>query len=56
MKKKMCKKLGLKPKMRLVEYVVIGVDPVYMGVGQAIAVPQVLKKSEDGKKTLGFGK
>ncbi|MDD5169769.1 MAG: thiolase family protein, partial [Syntrophales bacterium] len=40
-----CKELGLKPKMRLVEYAVVGVDPAYMGIGPAVAIPKVLKKA-----------
>ena len=38
-----CKELGLKPKMRLVDYAVVGVDPKYMGIGPSLAIPKVLK-------------
>lgn len=40
-----CKELGLTPKMRLVDYVVVGVDPVYMGIGPSVAVPKVLERA-----------
>jgi len=40
---KKCKELGLKPKMRLVDYAVVGVDPKYMGIGPSLAIPKVLK-------------
>ena len=37
-----CKELGLKPKLRLVDYAVVGVDPKYMGIGPSVAIPKVL--------------
>lgn len=37
--------LGLKPKMRLVTYAVVGVDPAYMGIGPAVAIPKALKQA-----------
>lgn len=40
-----CKELGLKPKMKLVGFKAIGVDPMYMGIGPAIAIPMVLKQA-----------
>lgn len=40
-----CKELGLKPKMKLVGFKAIGVDPVYMGIGPAVAIPMVLKQA-----------
>ncbi len=40
-----CKELGLKPKMKLIGYKAIGVDPIYMGIGPAIAIPMVLKQA-----------
>ena len=40
-----CKELGLKPKMRLVDYVVVGVDPAYMGIGPSVAIPKVLERA-----------
>ena len=41
--KEKCEELGLKPKMRLVDYAVIGVDPKYMGIGPSVAIPKVLE-------------
>jgi len=38
-----CKELGLQPKMRLVDYAVVGVDPKYMGIGPSVAIPKVLR-------------
>jgi len=38
-----CKELGLKPKLRLIDYAVVGVDPKYMGIGPSLAIPKVLK-------------
>lgn len=52
--KEMCKKLGLKPKMRLVEYAVVGVDPALMGIGPAFAIPKVLKKAKMKKEDIGL--
>ena len=52
--KKMCKKLGLKPKMRLVEFAVVGVDPAYMGIGPAIAIPKALKKAKMKTEDIGL--
>jgi acetyl-CoA acyltransferase len=49
-----CKELGLKPKMRLVEYVAVGVDPKYMGIGPAVAIPKVLKKAGLKKEDIGL--
>lgn len=43
--KEKCLELGLKPKMRLVGYTAVGVDPIYMGIGPAIAIPKVLKQA-----------
>jgi len=37
--------LGLKPKMRLVTYAVVGVDPAIMGIGPAVAIPKALKQA-----------
>lgn len=39
------KELGLKPKMKLVGYKVVGVDPAVMGIGPAVAIPAVLKQA-----------
>lgn len=43
--KEKCLELGLKPKMKLVGYTAVGVDPIYMGIGPAIAIPMVLKQA-----------
>ncbi|NLU49914.1 MAG: thiolase family protein [Syntrophomonadaceae bacterium] len=43
--KEKCKELGLKPKMKLVAYAVVGVDPIEMGIGPTVAVPKVLKRA-----------
>jgi acetyl-CoA acyltransferase len=40
-----CRELGLKPKMRLVSYAVVGVDPAYMGIGPAVAIPKALERA-----------
>ncbi len=37
--------LGLKPRARLVAYAYAGVDPAYMGIGPARAMPLALKKA-----------
>ena len=52
--KEKCQELGLKPKMRLVEYVVVGVDPAYMGIGPAVAIPKVLQKAGLKKEDIGI--
>ncbi|MCK9363620.1 MAG: thiolase family protein [Syntrophales bacterium] len=38
-----CDELGLKPKLRLVDFAVVGVDPKYMGIGPSVAIPKVLE-------------
>ncbi len=43
--KEKIKELGLKPKMRLVTYAVVGVDPQIMGIGPAVAIPKALKQA-----------
>jgi len=43
--KEKCKELGLKPKMKLIGYKAIGVDPAYMGIGPSIAIPLALKQA-----------
>ncbi|TYO96170.1 thiolase family protein [Desulfallas thermosapovorans] len=43
--KEKIKELGLKPKMKLVNYTVVGVDPQIMGIGPAVAIPKVLKQA-----------
>jgi acetyl-CoA acyltransferase len=52
--KEKCKELGLKPKMKLVEYVAVGVDPKYMGIGPAVAIPKVLEKAGMKKEDIGL--
>lgn len=37
--------LGLKPRVRIVSYAFVGVDPAYMGIGPAFAMPKALKKA-----------
>lgn len=49
-----CKEFGLKPKMRLVSYVVVGVDPKYMGIGPAVAIPRALAKAGLKKEDIGL--
>lgn len=43
--KEKIKELGLKPKMKLVTYAVVGVDPAIMGIGPAVAIPKALKQA-----------
>lgn len=43
--KEKCKELGLKPKMRLVTYAVVGLDPAIMGIGPALAIPKALRQA-----------
>lgn len=52
--KEKCKELGLRPKMRLVEYSVVGVDPAYMGIGPAVAIPKALAKAGLKKEDIGI--
>ena len=49
-----CDELGLKPKMKLVDYAVVGVDPAYMGIGPSVAVPKVLKHAGMTKEQIGI--
>lgn len=37
--------LGLKPKLRLVTYAVVGIDPQIMGIGPIVAIPKALKQA-----------
>jgi acetyl-CoA acetyltransferase family protein len=37
--------LGLKPRARIVSYSFVGVDPAYMGIGPAYAMPKALQKA-----------
>lgn len=43
--KEKAKELGLKPKMKLVAYAAVGVDPAIMGIGPAVAIPKALKQA-----------
>ncbi|MGB9802228.1 thiolase family protein [Desulfofundulus sp.] len=43
--KEKIKELGLKPKMKLVAYAVVGVDPAIMGIGPAVAIPKALQQA-----------
>ena len=52
--KEKCRDLGLRPKMKLVDYVVVGVDPAYMGIGPAVAIPKLLKKAGMSKDKIGL--
>jgi len=52
--KEKCDELGLKPKMRLVEFTIVGVDPAYMGIGPAVAIPKALKKVGLKKEDIGL--
>ncbi|MEN6460177.1 MAG: thiolase family protein [Syntrophomonas sp.] len=45
MTKKKADELGLKPLMKLMGICSAGVDPYYMGLGPAVAVPKVLKQA-----------
>jgi len=49
-----CEALGLKPKMKLIDYVVVGVDPAYMGIGPAVAVPKLLQRAGMTKDQIGL--
>ncbi|PIE01837.1 MAG: acetyl-CoA C-acyltransferase [Acidobacteria bacterium] len=40
-----CEKEGLKPLARFVDFVVAGCEPEIMGIGPAVAVPKLLKKT-----------
>lgn len=52
--KEKCQELGLKPKMRLAGYAVVGVDPAYMGIGPAVAIPVALGKAGLKKEDIGI--
>jgi len=39
------KELGLKPRLKLLAYAVVGLDPAIMGVGPVLAVPRALKQA-----------
>ncbi len=52
--KEKCQELGLKPKMKLVGYAVVGVDPAYMGIGPAVAIPKALSMAGLKKEDIGI--
>jgi len=52
--KEKCQELGLKPKMRLAGYAVVGVDPAYMGIGPAVAIPKALSKAGLKMEDIGI--
>ncbi|MCK9275578.1 MAG: thiolase family protein [Syntrophales bacterium] len=52
--KEKCYELGLRPKMRLVDYAVVGVDPKYMGIGPSVAIPKVLKHAGMNMDQIGL--
>jgi acetyl-CoA acyltransferase len=52
--KEKCAELGLKPKMRLITYAVVGVDPKYMGIGPSIAIPKALKQAGMSMDQIGL--
>jgi acetyl-CoA acyltransferase len=39
------KQLGLKPRLKMVSYAVVGVDPQYMGIGPLYAIPKALSRA-----------
>jgi len=41
--KEKCDELKLRPKLRLVDFAVVGVNPKYMGIGPSVAIPKVLE-------------
>jgi acetyl-CoA acyltransferase len=49
-----CKALGLKPKMKMIGYAVVGLAPEIMGVGPALAIPKVLKRAGMTKDQIGL--
>ncbi|GBF35026.1 3-ketoacyl-CoA thiolase [Desulfocucumis palustris] len=50
--KEKIKELGLKPRLKLAGYAVIGVDPALMGIGPAFAIPRVLKQAAMTKEQI----
>lgn len=45
-------KLGIKPLARFVQFAVVGVPPAIMGIGPAVAIPQVLKQAKLTKEDV----
>jgi len=50
--KEKIKELGLQPKMKLVAYATVGVDPAIMGIGPAVAIPKVLQQAGMTKEQI----
>ncbi|MDO4540812.1 MAG: thiolase family protein, partial [Syntrophomonadaceae bacterium] len=48
------KALGLKPKMELVSWAVIGLEPEIMGIGPSLAIPKVLKRAGLTQADIGL--
>jgi len=49
-----CKALGMKPKMKMVSWAVIGCEPKIMGIGPALAIPKALKRAGMTKEQIGL--
>jgi acetyl-CoA acyltransferase len=49
-----CKALGVKPKMKMIGSAVIGLDPQYMGIGPALAIPMALKRAGITQEQVGL--
>ncbi|WP_054695485.1 thiolase family protein [Syntrophomonas palmitatica] len=49
-----CKALGLKPKMKMISWAVVGLEPEIMGIGPALAIPKVLKRAGMTKDQIGL--
>jgi len=49
-----CKALGVKPKMKMIGSAVIGLDPQYMGIGPALAIPMALKRTGITQEQVGL--
>lgn len=48
------KELGLKPIMKMVGWAVVGVEPDIMGIGPALAIPKVLKRTGMTQDQIGL--
>ncbi len=48
------KALGLKPKMKMLSWAVIGCEPEVMGIGPLLAIPKVLKRAGISKEQIGL--
>jgi len=49
-----CKALGMKPKMKMVSWAVVGCEPKIMGIGPALAIPKVLKRAGMTQDQIGL--